>query len=254
MENDLEKLHPIERFNDRVKYYSKYRPDYPESFFLFLEMELALTKNMVLADIGSGTGLFSEHLLKRGYPLICVEPNEEMRNYAEQTLASYPGFSSKNARAETTGIAAGTVDCIFVAQAFHWMNPVKTKQEFLRILKPGGKIVICWILATQDSAFLKDYENLRQEFAVDYKPVKRNDEPTLAKFYEPMKMNKKIIPFKNLLNFESLKGLLLSVSFIPKPNSLGYENMLKNLGDLFERHNINGYVEMNYELTVYWNS
>src|SRR5580698_6852645 len=121
---DLIALHPTTRFSNRVENYVKYRPSYPDLIVPFLEEHIALRKNQRIADIGSGTGLFSELFLKNGYEVTGIEPNHEMRKAAEAKLAKYPGFTSRDHRAEQTGLRSGSVDLITVAQAFHWMEPV----------------------------------------------------------------------------------------------------------------------------------
>ena len=46
---------PKKRFSSRVENYIKYRPRYPLKIIDFLEKKEILTKNTVIADIGSGT-------------------------------------------------------------------------------------------------------------------------------------------------------------------------------------------------------
>lgn len=251
--NNLGNTDSVNRFNNRVSKYAIYRPDYPETIFPFLEHELGLTKDMALLDIGSGTGLFSKHLLEKNYRLTCLEPNDEMRFFAEKDLAKFPNFTSKKATGEQTGIESNSIDCIFVAQAFHWLDPNAAKKEFFRVLKPNGKIVICWILTNQTSLFLKKYEELRQTFAINYRPVRRNNEEVIKNFYSPLAFSKRVFHFESFIDFDSLKGLLLSVSFMPQEGQPGYEQMIETLTMLFERFNKNGLVELKYDLPIYWN-
>ena len=122
MKNDPGQFRATERFNNRSENYVKYRPPYPPVLYTFFEAELSLTKEGTIADIGSGTGLFSLPLLKQGYRIICVEPNQEMRTTAEQQLSQYPGFTSCAGSAEATGLPPKSIDLLVVAQAFHWMD------------------------------------------------------------------------------------------------------------------------------------
>src|SRR5689334_8180396 len=82
--------------------------------------------------------------LKHGHGMIGVEPNQEMREAAERLLASYPLFKSVSGTAETTTLESQSVDLITAGQAFHWFDRDKTRQEFLRILKPNGWVVLVW--------------------------------------------------------------------------------------------------------------
>jgi len=87
-------MDPKKRFSKRAGYYSRYRPSYPDSLLRFLEQELCFSEASVVADVGSGTGMLSEVLLKNGNRVFRVEPNEDMRRIAEANLAKYKNFRS----------------------------------------------------------------------------------------------------------------------------------------------------------------
>jgi ubiquinone/menaquinone biosynthesis C-methylase UbiE len=130
------------RFSNRVKNYVRYRPSYPQGVISALQAETALTKSSVIADIGSGTGLSAELFLQNGNPVFGVEPNLAMRQAAEQHLKNYPHFYSVDGTAEATTLPNKSVDYAVAAQAFHWFNPQLARQEFSRILQPGGWVVL----------------------------------------------------------------------------------------------------------------
>jgi len=56
----------VERFSNRVENYAKYRPGYPPEMLEFFRSDLGLTRDSVLADIGSGTGLSAKPFLENG--------------------------------------------------------------------------------------------------------------------------------------------------------------------------------------------
>ncbi|MBO0911930.1 MAG: class I SAM-dependent methyltransferase, partial [Acidobacteria bacterium] len=82
------------RFSSRVENYVRFRPSYPEAVIEALERECGLTRDSTVADIASGTGIFTELLLKHGNPVFGVEPNAEMRHAGEEFLKAYPKFTS----------------------------------------------------------------------------------------------------------------------------------------------------------------
>lgn len=98
------------RFSSRVENYVKYRPSYPAEVVTLLAAECRLTPDALVADIGSGTGLLTELFLKRGYHVIGVEPNREMRAAGERLLANAPGFTSVDGTAEATTLATYGTD------------------------------------------------------------------------------------------------------------------------------------------------
>ncbi len=246
-------LRPTQRFSNRVENYVKYRPSYPPTLIPFFETKLGLQKSQRIVDIGSGTGLFAKPLLEQGYAITCLlEPNEDMRRAGEQQLGHYPGFISRKHTAEQTGLRGTSVDLITVAQAFHWMEPAATKKEFHRILKPGGHIVLAWNLRLNRTPFMESYNALKKEFAIEGEIINHVEEPALQDFFAPVPLHTDVFPNPQRLDFDGLKGQLLSSSYIPLPGHLRYDAMIASLVDLFVEHNEQGFVAMEYETKLYW--
>ena len=69
-----------------------------------------------------------------------------------------------------------SVDIITAAQAFHWFDPEPTKQEFKRIIKPGGYAALIWNLRQLDTTpFLREYEKFILDNANDYAAVRHDN-------------------------------------------------------------------------------
>jgi len=146
------------RFSSRVEDYVRYRPGYPREVITLLTTECGLTAESVVADIASGTGIFTRLLVENGNRVFGVEPNREMRAAGEQFLKAYGQFTSVAGSAEATTLAAQSVDMITAAQAAHWFERAKARGEFVRILKPGGWLVLLWNeRKTDGTPFLRDY-------------------------------------------------------------------------------------------------
>ena len=82
-------MDPTKRFSSRVENYVRYRPSYPSAVTDVLRAECGLAAGSAVADIGSGTGIFSEILLKHGSAVSGVEPNDAMRQAAERLRAGF---------------------------------------------------------------------------------------------------------------------------------------------------------------------
>ena len=85
----------VERFSNRVENYVKYRPGYPPEVLETFRREMNLTKDSVIADIGSGTGISAKVFLENGNEVFGVEPNAAMREAAENFLQDFPKFKSR---------------------------------------------------------------------------------------------------------------------------------------------------------------
>ena len=116
----------------------------PNEYIDYLLSANELNENQIVADIGSGTGIFSRQLLESGLHVIGVEPNDDMRKMAEQSLKRYPRFQSIKATAENTTLKKNSVDLVTVAQAFHWFDKEAFKIECQRILKQKANVALVW--------------------------------------------------------------------------------------------------------------
>jgi len=244
-----------ERFSSRVENYIKYRPSYPPEVFACLKHECGLSKATPVADIGSGTGIFSQLLAEHAGRVYGVEPNREMREAAERLLADLPTFTSVNGTSEQTQLPANSVDLITAAQAFHWFDRVAARREFARILKPGGWVALIWNDRRVDTTpFLTDYERVLRTYATDYAQVNHREisPEMIAEFYAPGRF--KLAQFYNVQHFDyaGLEGRLNSSSYAPEASDARHAPMLQELRGIFDRYQHNGRVAFEYDTQVYY--
>lgn len=247
-------LEPTKRFSNRVQNYLKYRPRYPSEIISLLEKECALTRDSVIADVGSGTGFLSELFLRNGNRVFGVEPNAEMRAAGERLLANYPNFVSIDATAEATTLPDSSVDLITAGQAFHWFDREKARVEFQRILKPDGWVVIVWnTFPTGRSALVKAYDDVLVRYGTDYREVAKEIEDSgIEKFFPPGECKRARFDFQQTFDWEGFKGRLLSASYAPNADSADYEPMLGDLRQVFDSHQKNERVVFDYDTVVYY--
>jgi len=245
---------PITRFSSRAEAYAKYRPGYPFGVVEILESECGLTKDSVVADVGSGTGILTELLLKNGNRVFGIEPNEAMRVFAEETLKDYQRFESVDGSAEATPLPDDSVDIVVAAQAFHWFDREKTKQEFRRILKPNGWVVLIWNERRLDTTpFLRAYEDLLLQYGTDYHEVRHeNVAGKLAEFFAPVEY--KMVYLDNFQYFDlaAFQGRVASASYTPEPGHPNFEAMAEGLKRIFDEHNRDGKVAFEYDTRIYY--
>lgn len=246
---------PTERFTETVNDYIKYRPSYPKEVLQLLIDECDLTKNQIIADVGSGTGILSKLFLDYGNVVYGVEPNQSMCQAAEMSLKEYSNFYSVAGTAEATALEDASVDIITAGTAFHWFDSVKTKLEFRRILKKDGWVILVWnVRDVEESALLREYEDLLMEYGTDYKEsnARKFDKTAVSEFFSPNEM--KICSFKNSQQFDwdGLKGRLLSTSYSLRPGDERYDEMLIKLKEIFDRYQRNHRVEFLYKTKIYY--
>ncbi len=244
----------LHRFSNRVDNYIKYRPHYPDQIIKFLTDQGFLSNQSVVADIGSGTGILSELFLKNANKVFAVEPNKEMREGAEKVFANNKNFISVDATAETTTLPDKNIDIIIAGQAFHWFDQEKSKIEFKRILKVTGVVVLIWNDRRVDSTpFLIEYENLLKKYGTDYLKVNHKN-IGIEQLNDFFGNRCNVTSFNNHqhFDFEGLKGRLLSSSYVPTEEQSSFSSMMSSLKDIFDKHNSNGKVTVEYDTKVYF--
>jgi SAM-dependent methyltransferase len=244
---------PTERFSDRVANYVCYRPSYPPQLIDLLRRETGLTPQWTIADLGSGTGISTELLLKNGNTIYAIEPNDAMRAAAvEQLAAKYPNFRSVAGSAEATNLPAASVDLAAAFQAFHWFDLDRVPAELARVLRPPGWLALVFNRRKTDgSAFLTGYEAIIRHYSADYHAVRheRVGDAELRRVFASYATYS--LPNQQLFDFDGLRGRVLSSSYAPNPGQPGHDEMMAGLRDLFDRTAQSGRVAFDYETQIY---
>jgi ubiquinone/menaquinone biosynthesis C-methylase UbiE len=247
---------PTRRFSTRVDNYVKYRPTYPPSVFTFLNNDYDFRPDSIVADIGSGTGIFTSLLLDNGNEVFAVEPNDRMRQVAENTFADRNRFRSVKGTAEATTLPPQSIEFITCAQSFHWFDLERTRVEFLRVLKESGVVALIWNDRVADGTpFMKAYEVFLEKWSVDYKQVshtRMEKDHAFDRFFEREPYRVFVAENSQRLDFEALKGRLLSSSYAPHEYHPNYADMLRALEVVFKHYvGSDGEVEILYKTKVF---
>ncbi|MBW7457773.1 class I SAM-dependent methyltransferase [Paenibacillus sepulcri] len=246
------------RFSNRVDAYVKYRPSYPSEALDFLYTKAGFPQDGKIADIGSGTGIFSRLLLERGSTVYGIEPNDEMRQASLELLADSPlgeRFIAVEGSAEHTTLPDQSVDSAVSAQAFHWFDIGQAKLEFARIMKPGGIAALIWNRRRTDSDdFAAAYDELLMRYASDYDKVKhtRLGPEQYASFFRDGQYNLELFAYQQLFNMEELEGRTASSSYTPLPGHPDHASFKAQLQQLFNDYQKDGKVAFKYKTEVFY--
>jgi SAM-dependent methyltransferase len=250
----MSKLDSTHRFGNRVDDYVRYRPDYPSALLEWLQREQDVDAGWQVADVGAGTGISSKMFLDAGYAVIAVEPNAPMREAAEHWLKSYPAFRAVDGTADATGLADASVDLITVAQAFHWFDEESTRREFARILRPRGLAAIWWnSRRLTGTPFLEGYEALLQTYGTDYTNVAERyaDDARMRSWFGNGFRGSARFEHAKRLDFDALRGRLMSSSYVPKEGDPRHAPMLSALRELFDACAVDGTISFDYDTRVF---
>lgn len=243
-----------QKFDGRAEAYISGRPAYAEAFIKALYSEFGFTEKSVVADVGSGTGIFTEQLLKKGSTVFAVEPNADMRKKAEQRLKEYKNFHSVDGTAENTSLADGAAQFITVAQAFHWFDVSSFKTECRRILKRAGKVFLIWNTRDTQAEINARQQSVFKRFCLDFKGfgggIAEDDDRIYSFFNGQFEYRE----YANPLFYDREKYIsrCLSSSYSLKESNENFEAYLKELGGLFDEFAVDGILTVPNKTQVYF--
>jgi len=252
---EIQATDSTKRFSNRVTDYSRYRPSYPDDSIEWIFQQIPLDSSSQIADIGAGTGIFTELIASKGVPVVAVEPNDAMRLESDRRLGELANYRSVAASAEQTTLPDDSVDLITAAQAFHWFDLSKTKAEFDRILHRNGKIVLIWNRRDKKgSEFLSKYEEVLSKNISEYNTVNHaNASDAVIEGFLGSKMSKAEFPSHQMFNLNGLKGRLLSSSYCPVEGQPGHIGLMDDITGLYEKYSSQDGVRFDYCTQVYMN-
>jgi SAM-dependent methyltransferase len=120
-------------FGNLAETYHRIRPPYSRTLLDCAQEALELDAGARVLDLAAGTGRLTEELRRRFADVVAVEPDERMRTVHGAALAG---------SAEAIPLGEGSVDAVFVGEAFHWFDPEAAIPELARVLRSRGGLAI----------------------------------------------------------------------------------------------------------------
>jgi ubiquinone/menaquinone biosynthesis C-methylase UbiE len=223
----------IEAFTGKALDYSKARPGYPIEAIEYIH-KLA-RPNTIFADIGAGTGKFTELLARYGYEIYAIEPNIDMGEQLIITLSSFPNTKIVYGTAEGTTLSDNSIDFIICAQSIGWFNLDAFRLECYRIGKPDATIISIYNCISGDN----------------YNPS--NNRMTNKRATEIFFRNPVIREYSNPIYYSREKWLQsnASISDNPQPSDIEYDTHIAKINKIFDRDNVNGILKQNFTTKMY---
>ena len=217
-----------ELFTGKAQSYAKARPGYPQEAVDYIST--LFSADAVIADIGAGTGKFTELLAMLGYKIFAVEPNSDMREQLAVSLAAFPNTTIVPSPAEATTLPNHSIDAITCAQALHWFESDAFRAECKRIGKP-------------DTLVIAVYNNTPGGSSITHSKLSTDvffTNPTVREFPNPIFYTR-----------ESWIAYMTSHSHDPLPTSPEYAAHIDEINAIFDRENVDGLLRRDVVTKVY---
>jgi SAM-dependent methyltransferase len=116
-------------FGNVAAAYARTRPPYPAAAIDRAADELGLGSDAKVLDLAAGTGTLTRALRERFANVVAVEPDSRMRALLDCDVL--------DGSAEEIPLPAGSVDAVFVGEAFHWFDFDRALAEMRRVARTG---------------------------------------------------------------------------------------------------------------------
>jgi len=187
----------------------------------------------VFADIGAGTGKFTELLARYGNKVFAVEPNTDMREQLAIALAQFPNATIVDGSAEATKLPDNSVDVIACAQALNRFDLHTFRVECQRIGK-SNPTVVCLFNYNHKYEVQCCSSNYKQSTGDFFK------NPTVREFPNPVFFTR-----------DSWLLYFTSMSIFPLAADAEYGARIAEISAIFDRDSVDGVLRLDFITKVY---
>jgi SAM-dependent methyltransferase len=184
--------------------YDRARPGWPEAAIDLAGIDAGAT----VLDLGAGTGKLTRLLEPRFAHVVAVEPADAMRRLL---VARLPQVGAVAGTGQELPLPEASVDAVFAAQAFHWVDDERAVAEIARVLRPRGTLVVLWN-HPGGSSWEPPVDDVERRL------LRRSPHDTA---YDPLDLGARLLPW-SVPGFEPLQERRL-----PNPQTLERNDLVK---------------------------
>ena len=159
-------------FGEIARAYDRARPGYPAALFDRIESELLALAGARVLEVGSGTGIATAELLRRGAVVAAVEPDPRMAAVLRGKVSLAQVYEL---RFEQLLLPRSSFDLVVAAQSWHWVRQRDGLRKVSLLLREGGFFVAFWNLGSVcdtrlSASILEAFSRIKREIPVLLRP------------------------------------------------------------------------------------
>ena len=236
---------PSLSFGSQAAAYERARPGYPPA-----AVDAALPDGArTVVDLGAGTGKLTRSLVDRGLDVVAVEPDPGMR---ARLAGAVPGVRLLAGTAEALPLPDASADAVLVAQAWHWVDPVRAVPEIARVLRPGGRLALLWNIRDERVPWVGAFGELLRAVAPAPTDTAMAEPEIGAPFGDPQRHD---VAWTHRLGRDGVLDLVASRSYVIALPQAGRAAVAERVRDLLDDHpDLAGrdVVDLAYVCTTWW--
>jgi len=144
-------------FDDVAEEYDRVRRGYPDQLIDAACARGGLRAGDEVVEVGSGTGLLTAALLRRGLRVEAIDPGANMIRLARRRVGAGAAVRFHHGRFEDIALPEGAFGAVFSATAFHWIEPEVGWARAAGMLAPGGILALLQHSDVWDASTVDDW-------------------------------------------------------------------------------------------------
>ena len=131
-------------YSPAAEAYHQVRPRYPQALIDRVVDIAQLSSDSTLLEVGCGPAIATPAFAVLGCRMVCVEPNPDFYQLAQQTCEAYPNVELQNCSFEEWELEPQKFDAVLAASSFHWISPEIGYPKAAAALHPQGHLILLW--------------------------------------------------------------------------------------------------------------
>ncbi|MEC4818392.1 MAG: class I SAM-dependent methyltransferase [Scytonema sp. PMC 1069.18] len=131
-------------YSPAAEAYNQVRPRYPQALIDQVVKMTQLSTDSKILEVGCGPATATIAFAQLGCPMICLEPNPDFFQLAQQNCQLYPNVEIINTSFEEWTLEAEQFDAVLAASSFHWISPEVGYPKAAKALKESGYLILLW--------------------------------------------------------------------------------------------------------------
>lgn len=144
-------------YSPAAEAYNKARPKYPQELIRQVIEITQLSSSSKILEVGCGPATATVAFAPLGSTVVCLEPNPNFYQLAQQNCNQYSNVEIQNTSFEEWSLEANRFDAVLAASSFHWIPQEVAYPKSAQALQPKGHLILLWNKELQPSYEVYQY-------------------------------------------------------------------------------------------------
>lgn len=131
-------------YSPAAEAYNQARPRYPQALILQVVEVAQLSSHSKILEVGCGPATATVAFAQLGFPMVCLEPNPDFYQLAQQNCNQYPNVEIQNTSFEEWMLEADQFNAVLAASSFHWIPSEVGYPKAARAIQENGRLILLW--------------------------------------------------------------------------------------------------------------